>query len=430
MWNQILCIIFLTIPSTFQGLALEQMLDPDNGKSKKWIRVLSWTFLYGICVVFKILTNNPNSDKMISLVISFLLQALALGYFYKNPVWQKILSMFALFSGVSFSEIGLVVVIQVVDIYSMMQWDYTRIEMVVACIVGAIFSIIGIMLVSFIWKFAFHKGKTTKYLWVYIIYAIYQSTSVSFMKYAIVDGNVNYSIICAVAVSLICNLVLLFVVFNQAERESLKEKYKEIQQKARLEQIHYQEMLHRREALANISQKNNQAIRSIQSFLKNNEKEKAEAELVALLQQVDATKEYEYCSIPIINVILSEKQKECQKEKIKFEVDLNLPEQLNIKQMDLCSIFSNLLDNAIRASSQMMKKAERYTCSIALKANISGNYLIIKCINSALREPGIIPEGTGYGLRILGDIAKRYKGDFRTSYNDGIFSAQLSIQFR
>ena len=67
---------------------------------------------------------------------------------------------------------------------------------------------------------------------------------------------------------------------------------------------------------------------------------------------------------------------------------------------------------------------------IRLAARTAGNYLIIKCENPPAEAPGRIPEGTGYGLKILQDMAKRYEGDFRTDYRDYLFTAQLSLRFR
>lgn len=54
-------------------------------------------------------------------------------------------------------------------------------------------------------------------------------------------------------------------------------------------------------------------------------------------------------------------------------------------------------------------------------------YLIIKCKNTALENRENKIWGTGYGHKILTDIAGKYHGDFQTIYEDGNFVAQISL---
>ena len=144
---------------------------------------------------------------------------------------------------------------------------------------------------------------------------------------------------------------------------------------------------------------------------------------MSLLHKIEATKEYPYCEIPIINVILSEKKKECEEKKINLNVDIRIPETNSVKQMDICSVYSNLMDNAIRANSNNDGNGW-----IHLTTAVVGEYLIIKCVNYAEKEPGRTPVGSGYGLKILQDIADRYHGNFQTVYKNHEYYAQLTLR--
>ena len=97
-----------------------------------------------------------------------------------------------------------------------------------------------------------------------------------------------------------------------------------------------------------------------------------------------------------------------------------MPEEISIKQMDLCRIFGNLLDNAIRACESGQ--------AIHLTSGVLGNYLVINCENPTSKAPGETPEGSGYGKLILKDIAKQYRGEFAAVYENGIFCAQVMLR--
>lgn len=56
-----------------------------------------------------------------------------------------------------------------------------------------------------------------------------------------------------------------------------------------------------------------------------------------------------YCGNPIVNAVLEEKEAECDRNGITLHVDVRMREISNIAKSHLCSIFTNLLDNAIAA---------------------------------------------------------------------------------
>ncbi len=64
---------------------------------------------------------------------------------------------------------------------------------------------------------------------------------------------------------------------------------------------------------------------------------------------------------------------------------------------------------------------------IILSCKISQGYLVLHCTNPVYSEQCKTPEGTGYGLKILKDMAKRYSGDFFIRRTEKSFFAKLSL---
>lgn len=223
--------------------------------------------------------------------------------------------------------------------------------------------------------------------------------------------------------SLICNILVLIVIFSQSERDTMKNELKENIQKIELEEVHYQEIERKRQELSEIMKMHNKVITDTKQLLETGNADEAIRRLENLQKTVEQTKEYPFCQIPIVNVILSDKQKECEKNGIAFEADIHIPNKTKIGQMDFCRIFGNMLDNAIR-ESRLTEDAR-----IQLKVGIAGEYLIIKCINPIRSNTEKKNERTGYGLKILKDIAINNGGDVRVSSDEKQFEVQLSLRY-
>lgn len=213
----------------------------------------------------------------------------------------------------------------------------------------------------------------------------------------------------------------IFVLLNQSEKEDLSQELAKIRRLSELEQVHYTAIEARREELAQIRHDYNNIITTVRRLLQDGAFQDAEQMLSELSVRIAATRETPFCAIPIINAVLGEKQQQCEKLGIPMHTDLLLPNTLPIKDLDLCSAFSNLLDNAIRAS------AREENPEITLSCRLVQGYLVMKCVNPSSKGVGDKPDNTGYGLKILNSIAASYQGDFFTEYKNGIFTAQLSL---
>ena len=66
--------------------------------------------------------------------------------------------------------------------------------------------------------------------------------------------------------------------------------------------------------------------------------------------------------IPVVNDVLSEKNKVCMNDGVELSVDLDFPPVLQVEPLHLCSIFSNLLDNAINGVKTLVRVHRLSTC--------------------------------------------------------------------
>lgn len=142
-------------------------------------------------------------------------------------------------------------------------------------------------------------------------------------------------------------------------------------------------------------------------------------------QQLEHTGEAIFCSVPIIEAVMVQKKEVCAENDIRLEADINISSTGDISLMHLCSIFSNLMDNAINANLSLPEECERY---IRITAHEKQGYIAVKTENPSDRRNGKLQpdRSTGYGLKILRDISAGYGGDFSAECRDGKCCCMLS----
>ena len=225
-----------------------------------------------------------------------------------------------------------------------------------------------------------------------------------------------------VALGLVADLVLLAYTISQEKKTELEEALRETHHRMALEQFYYREVEQRREELARIRNDFNTRLAAVARLVRDGEERTAQELIHTISKEINGTQEYSYCAIPVVNAILAEKARECRRAGITLDTELDIPAQLTVEQMHLCSIFSNLLDNAITACRELGADA-----AIRLSSKVDGDYLFIKVTNPSNEPPKNILPGRGYGMRILSDLAARYGGDYQSRYRDGMFTAVASL---
>lgn len=130
------------------------------------------------------------------------------------------------------------------------------------------------------------------------------------------------------------------------------------------------------------------------------------------LEEFKATQIPYYCGNPVINAVIVSKKLSADEIGAKMDISVKCEEAIGIRDIDLCSIFSNLLDNAVEA----------VTAAGGGEINISSwtdsGYFFVKSVNSYdknIKQSGkkfVSTKGKdrGMGLSIIESIAKKYGG--------------------
>jgi sensor histidine kinase regulating citrate/malate metabolism len=120
---------------------------------------------------------------------------------------------------------------------------------------------------------------------------------------------------------------------------------------------------------------------------------------------------------------------------IEFNVNLNIPEAMEIDNLDMSIVIGNCVENALEACNNIVGENRKY---IYMEAKIKGLQLIIFIKNSfngkVIKEGNSIKtskngENHGIGLENVKKIAEKYFGHFEVKYNDEEFEVHIIMNF-
>jgi signal transduction histidine kinase len=263
------------------------------------------------------------------------------------------------------------------------------------------------------------KKQSPLFMFLFLILPIGQI----FMLYSFRFETWSVYWLSGLVLNLLADVLLLGYTILQESKSAAEEELKEVEHRIALEKSHYYAVQRRREQLEKIRLDFHSRL-EVAMKLEAGKDASARNMIAAMSDQINQTRENTYCGIPVVNAILTEKEEVCLQAEINLQVSLDIPQLPWIEQMHLCSIFGNLLDNAITACKQMEHNEPPV---IRLSSMVDGDYMFIKVTNPS-NKPGRKPvAGRGYGFRILSDLAKRYGGSFQSHYHNGIFTAVVSL---
>lgn len=248
------------------------------------------------------------------------------------------------------------------------------------------------------------------------------------------NGLMMQACLClSIAICIVSDVFLFFVLRDMGKKSQLETQLKLMEQSqlADYEQYRAVDNLYRRER--EFRHDINNKLITAQALLQQEET----GELKLLLQEISGViaghKHADYCENALINTILNNKAALAKSLGIQINTVVQLSE-LSLPKTELCSLFSNILDNAIEAAQVA---AECFDPKIELKAVLNRGYLIIECTNTALSPPkeldgkiisGKGQPGRGWGLGILEKLANEYDGELHTSFKDNSFFLRESLK--
>lgn len=231
----------------------------------------------------------------------------------------------------------------------------------------------------------------------------------------IVSKNQGLAVLPAV---LLGSLLLLRAIITLTDYERLQSESR----LSALREMYYQGLQREQNQVRTLRHDMRNHMAVLQGLLDNGNTGKAEEYLRELLGSAALSGGRRICAHETANAVLSVKLGEMERLGIPSDLQVNLPEKLDISDTDLCALLGNALDNAMEACTKVK------TPDIRLRCRMDKGMLMLMVSNplSGDEKPGL---GTtkadgknhGFGLPGMAEIARRCGGSLDTRTEDGRF---------
>jgi len=150
-----------------------------------------------------------------------------------------------------------------------------------------------------------------------------------------------------------------------------------------------------------------------------------------LIKSIDEAEQQFQCSNKIVNAIIWDKIQRCHQLNITFNIDMQDIEFDFMSDLEITTLFANLLDNAIEACV-LSEDTER---EINLRIHKFKDYIVLKLKNTLGEKPvnksgslaSTKPGHKGLGMLILEDLINKYSGNLNYDYSESHFETNIIL---
>lgn len=310
----------------------------------------------------------------------------------------------------------------------------------------AFYSYILMFIICIIYNKIRHKRIANK-LWQFEVVLISQFLFILTIGYCsfstdstianmVLRSPVNTSLLLlTIIVSIVADICLYRILQTNSQNYELKQELELANLKNDLELQYYEKLKISYIETRKLKHDFSNAIIAIESLISNNTQQNKSIStdiINDIKDTISNTKVRYYCENELVNLIVLSKSDELLKAGIDFSANLYIPNDINIKNFDLCRLFSNILDNAKEASQSLKHKEKAF---VVLTVTFNENCLDIICENYCdtpikKQNENIVPtkyNHQGLGLNIIKEIASNYNGETKITYDDNIFSINIKL---
>ena len=159
--------------------------------------------------------------------------------------------------------------------------------------------------------------------------------------------------------------------------------------------------------------------------------EKVKTYLQDLRQELDTVTLKRFCGHQVVDLVLSHFDSCAKDARVQLDVNAEIPPNLPLKDVELCSLLSNGLENAIHACSHIRNEADRV---VSVSLSVRQRNLLLSIQNPCQTDVTIVngfpvskQSGHGIGTRSMASVVHQHGGLIHFSVADGVFLLRASL---
>lgn len=392
-------------------------------KAKTWIYWVTTVVLFVYATLPRMLLPEWVVFRVVMGLGGLLFVVLVL---FTDSIRRKI-AVFAAVAFLMFVSEGLTYFIlsctQTLDYAKMLKYNDAALKgMIIVNMIAFILNIYAV----FFWRWFVDKLRL-KGMMLYLLVPLYQLVLLLLYVNAVDEFNSRTAAlgVCLLVLGIAINLVIMFLLQNLERKVEVEEKLSYLYRQ-RERELDYYRMSQR--YLDQMREIRHEFINQIQTayllIQKGDSLDRAQMLLEESYQKLLDTKLVSYSKNPVINALISVKAEKCEQKDIEFLAECQLGDMGGMEEIDLCSLFGNMLDNAIEACCRMPQGEPR---KLVLRSKVRGGYQIVRTENTYSPKEN---EGSffrtskedrlnhGYGMKLIERICHKYGGELRTQVTE------------
>ncbi len=276
----------------------------------------------------------------------------------------------------------------------------------------------------------FLKRATT---YIYDFYSLLADNKIKY-DYSILDMPfVNFADYTLPYIVVVINVIFISLLINAIKSAKEESKIKVMNEKLDLQYNYYLSIKDSQDKVKKLYHDINNHISNIKAI--QNDSEDVNKYIEDINNEIKDFESIYNTHNMILDTILNEKDRICKENNIDFICDLNFSKCSFIEMIDVTSIFSNLLENAIEACNKIVENSiNKY---IKIRGTIVKKYYVIRCENSKVNKVNqknnkILTSKKdkfihGIGIESIKSSLKKYNGELEIKEEENKFIATIYI---
>lgn len=269
-----------------------------------------------------------------------------------------------------------------------------------------------------------------KYILIFIIGALFLGcfiTCVQYIGFAERNDFISRFATLGLTVSSIIFVVITFLlILNKNKNEHLKREMKTNEKLLKSQEEYYAMLLEKEEETKKFRHDIQNHIYCMHTLLNNKDYDELSRYFKRMDSDLKNLKGGIHTGNSLVNAIVNSIKNKYSDVKINWKGDI--PINLCLSSMDLCTIFFNLISNAFEAACKADKK------EVDVSVKVIETKLLIVVSNYTKEKPDIIDgkiksskkeKNHGYGIKNIKKCVEDNEGDFNITFVDNIFTAEV-----
>ncbi len=269
---------------------------------------------------------------------------------------------------------------------------------------------------------------------VYAVFSVVNIYSLSILMRNINTNGEIISVMVTIAGIVVTNTYFLNILEYESENNRLVYENQLFIQQSRMQYLYYDNLENQYRESLSIIHDVKRHMRAIEELYEQRENETAVEYAVTISNILEDFKLNEYTSNRVLNIILNDKSKAAEQNNIEFICKIDDADLSFIDNIDLTTIFANLLDNALEAC--MDKRGDNF---IQVQVGSFHNLVVINIKNtmdeSKVNRSNLTMDTkikmksnhSGIGLPNVTKVVKKYNGDFNIEKDGQIFTCTIVL---